>query len=64
MKDSDNIQQKKIEEVKVESVSMCNSCLFEIKDGIFICNDCKKNLCETHVKQHLNDKHNIIKLIK
>jgi hypothetical protein len=51
-------------EIKTENIPLCNKCLFEIKQGRFVCTNCKENLCETHIKQHEVDKHKIIKLIK
>jgi len=48
----------------VEDIPICNSCLFEIKPGNYICFDCKINLCESHKISHikLNNTHNTIKL--
>lgn len=48
----------------VEDIPMCNSCLFEIKPGDYICVDCKVNLCESHKNSHikLKNNHNTIKL--
>ncbi len=34
--------------VKAEAIPMCNECLVEIKDGNFICQNCKMNICEIH----------------
>jgi hypothetical protein len=50
------------EEILTESIPMCNACLSEIKDGNFICKDCRINVCESHVEKHKN--HNLLKLIK
>ena len=46
-----------IETIKCEAIPMCNECLFEIKDGNYICLFCKLNLCESHLKNH-NEKYN------
>jgi hypothetical protein len=39
--------------IKVESIPMCNSCLFEIKEGVYVCFKCKQNLCLFHKNEHL-----------
>jgi hypothetical protein len=56
------LNDKDLQEIKVENISMCDSCLFEIKDGKFLCTTCKQNLCEIHITKHI--KHNIFKLVK
>ena len=52
----------------VENIPLCYQCLFEIKEGNFICEECKINLCENHKSIHINSnnlpQHKIIKLIK
>ncbi len=50
------------EEIPTESIPMCSSCMFEIKDGNNVCKDCKINLCEAHVEKHKT--HNLLKLVK
>lgn len=50
------------EEILTENIPMCTSCLFEIKDGEYVCKDCRLNLCEAHLENHV--KHKILKLIK
>ena len=49
---------------KVEIIPICQSCLFEINEGLYICEDCKKNLCFSHINNHISENHKIIKLIK
>ena len=51
-----------LQEIKVDNIPLCNSCLFEIKPGNYLCTSCKANLCEQHIEKHKT--HNIIKLIK
>lgn len=50
--------------IDVENIPLCNKCLFEIQYGNFICEICKINLCENHLKAHLINSagHKIIKL--
>jgi hypothetical protein len=52
--------------IEVENIPLCNKCLFEIQEGNFICETCKINLCENHLKAHLinSPEHKIIKLYK
>jgi hypothetical protein len=52
--------------IEVEKIPLCNICLYEIQDGNFICEICKINLCENHLKAHLLNStgHKIIKLNK
>jgi hypothetical protein len=61
-----NISCEFSEEIIVESIPMCNQCLFEIKSGNFICDECGVNLCSVHLEAHLqkNNSHSnkIIKL--
>ena len=64
------------ETLKCDSIPMCNSCLFEIKPGKFVCLICRVNICEDHLKQHSNNisknpadlltgnNHKILKLIQ
>ncbi len=64
----------KLEIIKCDHFPMCSECLFEIKDGIFICNYCKVNLCEVHLTCHnkkyaidnnsISEKHIIFRLEK
>ncbi len=51
--------------IYVENIPLCYSCLFEIKQGNYICEICKINLCEIHKTNHLkiNPEHKIITLI-
>jgi hypothetical protein len=53
-----------LEEIKVDNIPICNGCLFEIKQGLYLCGTCKENTCEVHIKKHSINKHKIIKLIK
>ena len=55
-----------LEIIKCDDIPMCNECLFEIKDGIFLCYICKNNFCEIHLKKHdiKNFNHKIFKLEK
>jgi hypothetical protein len=39
--------------VYVETIPMCDDCLFEIKDGQYACEVCMKNYCESHKNSHL-----------
>jgi len=39
--------------IEVEAIPLCMDCLFEIKEGIFVCNHCMKNLCQVHKDRHL-----------
>jgi hypothetical protein len=52
------------EEIQVENIPLCSTCLFEIKEGKYLCNTCRVNVCPVHAKSHLNNKHKLIKLIK
>jgi len=40
------------EEIKTESIPICNKCLFEFEKGNYICINCKINLCPTHAIEH------------
>jgi hypothetical protein len=51
-------------EVIVEEIAVCHDCLFEMKDGVYLCGNCKLNLCQDHIKKHSFNKHNIFKLKK
>lgn len=46
--------------IEVDTIPMCNICLFEIKEGKFICTDCQVNICGYHVNFH--NKHKLIEL--
>lgn len=41
-----------IEMIKCDAIPMCNDCLFEIKEGNYICTVCKLNYCNYHLKSH------------
>ena len=47
------LDNKIIEEIKVENIPLCIECILEDEEGNFICNDCKINLCSNHTKEHL-----------
>jgi hypothetical protein len=52
----------KCEEIKTDNIPLCNTCLFELKDGNYVCKDCRMNICDAHVESHKT--HNLLKLIK
>lgn len=60
--ESEDIKYEK--EINVERLAVCHDCLFEMKDGLYLCGDCKLNLCQIHIKKHSFNKHNIFKLKK
>ncbi len=49
-----NIQEKSdvYEFIQVDAIPYCHDCLFEIKEGNFICVCCKINLCVIHLNNH------------
>ena len=49
MKSEDKIK----EEIKVENIPLCIECILEDEEGVFICGDCKINLCPQHAMEHL-----------
>lgn len=61
-----NSNLESFEKINVDAIPLCNDCLFEIKDGNFICQNCKINLCDVHQKIHINknNTHIILELIK
>ena len=54
------------EEIKVENIPLCIKCILEEEEGVYICGDCKINLCPQHVIEHLNkyENHKFIYLLK
>lgn len=52
------ITQEGLEILKCDDIPLCNYCLFELEIGPFICNYCKVNLCDFHLRTH-NKKFNV-----
>lgn len=54
-----------LDRIDAAFIPICNDCLFEMKDGHFVCEDCKVNLCSLHLEIHTkkNKCHKIIELI-
>ena len=43
---------KIIEEIEVENIPFCIECILEDNLDIYICGECKINLCPSHVEEH------------
>ena len=50
--------------IMTENIPLCNNCYFEMKNGEYICSNCKINICDFHLKIHLEkySNHKIIQL--
>ena len=44
--------EKIIEEIEVENIPFCIECILEDNLDIYICGECKINLCPNHVEEH------------
>ena len=44
--------EKIIEEIEVENIPFCIECILEDNLGVYICGECKINLCPNHAEEH------------
>ncbi len=48
----ENKMKDKIERIVSDAIPLCSECLYEIKDGNYICIVCQINMCEHHLILH------------